>query len=218
MILTLLCMTAYAEDNEANSDSAAPDQAEYIRLTEEMENQAARNNWAAVERNFRQLEDTDHPIDPVVWITAAHSARDRGDITSANARLKQADALTDDEAVDDWLQEILNGYGQVWLAADLTDNYRLRAVEMPFAPEQRKAVEFAQQEVFETSSFQGLLPNGKYVFEPYEPDLADHRYEFEASRTNPRKFDVRTHDVPTRRERRKRAKIDRKVARREAAD
>ncbi len=202
---------AYAAD--PGSDLTTPEgrQAEYVRLAEEMARQAKRNNWVAVERTYGKLDAMGLPHTFTVLWNAAHAARNQGNILAARERLKAAAKIEEKKELTDWLWDIQQDYGPVMVAADLPANYRLVPKKMPFEPEKRKAVEFGVEKVLEDSYFDGLLPRGIYTFEPLNAaDDSPRSFQF-TLRADRQRFDLRTHEEPTRADRRKRARIDRKL-------
>lgn len=177
-----------------------------------MDRMAEAGNWLAVERSFGRLDALGSPHTFDVLVNAAFSARERGDITLARKRLHDADALGDDPQVDEWLWTIEKDYAFVLVAADLMANYRLLPEQMPFSPEHRRAVQFAMQKVEHDGIFNGLLPKGAYRFEPVVPSERARTYAFDL-RTERKSIDLRTKEGPTKRDRRRRARLDRKLAR-----
>lgn len=169
-------------------------------------------NWPAVERSFVRLEAMGFPHTFKVLVNAAYSAREIGDIALAKERLHAARTLEADKAVDEWLWSIQQEYAPLMVAADLTDNYRLIPGAMPFSPEHRRAVEFAVEKVEEDGRFDGLLPKGTYTFEPFDESAPRPSFTFDLTHERP-SVDLRTHPGPTKRDRRKRARIDKKMAR-----
>ncbi|MCB9674097.1 MAG: hypothetical protein H6737_03220 [Alphaproteobacteria bacterium] len=214
----LALSSAYAGESATDLTSPEGRQAEYVRLAEEMYRATKRNNWTAVERLYGQLDEMGMPHTFQVLTNAAHAARNRGDITTARVRLIEASRIQDSKEIKDWLWDIQNDFGPVKLAADLPANYRLECPGMPFEPLHRKAVEFAQQEIMEKSYFEGILPRTDYVFRPYgESDESRRTFKF-SLRADKQTFDLRTHDEPTRADRKKRERIDRKIAKQEARE
>ncbi len=178
MIITLFsylltCSAALAADDTDPSDAtaaAATDtaaQAEYIRLSQELEKLATRNAWPGVVRTYDALIATKVPPKFEDHLFGAHGARAVGDITSVRQRLLLANDLREDREVIDWLWEIDSTYGQVFLACD-PGKGELKAESMPFDPDQSHAVSFAAAKVVETGIFEGYLPQGKYYFSDME--------------------------------------------------
>lgn len=145
----------------AATDTAA--QAEYIRLSQELEKLATRNAWPGVVRTYDALIATGVAPKFEDHLIGAHGARAIGDITSARQRLLLANELREEREVIDWLWEIDSTYGQVYLACDAGKG-QLQAEAMPFDPDQAHAVEFAAAKVLENGVFEGYLPQGKYFF------------------------------------------------------
>lgn len=193
------------------ADAPGRPPAEYQRLSDEMVRMAKAGNWTAVERSFSRMETIGHPHTFRVLVNAAHAARERGDIGLARERLLEADQLETDPDVKQWLWSIQQDYAPVFVAADLPANYRLVPAAMPFVPDKRRAVLFAQGQVVEDSAFKGLLPKGQYTFRPFEEEGGGHVFTFDLRRERPT-IDLRTRETPTRRDRRRRARIDKRLA------
>ena len=145
------------------AEASEVDQAEYRRLSSEMEKLAARNAWAGVERMYENCLSTGYELSFENHMTGAHAARALGDVTSARARLMRAHRIREERQIVDWLWEIDSNYGRVFLAAD-AGKVELRVHEMPFNPDQAKGVEFARAQVDLLGLFDGYLPAGKYTF------------------------------------------------------
>ena len=161
MILKLLLFSLWAAPAAADEVNLA----EYTRLQQELEKLASRNAWAGVERTYTAMLATGATLGHNDHVAGAHSARAMGNITAARERLMRANEITEDREILDWLWEIDSNYGRVFLAADKgSKNAVLSCTAMPFNPDQRRAVEFAQQLVTETGVFDGYLPQGAYQF------------------------------------------------------
>lgn len=173
LMLLLGLGAAHAGDAADTSDGAADatgvdaKQAEYIRLSQELEKLATRNAWAGVERTYGLIVQTGVTPSFQDHVFGAHAARAVGDVTSARSRLLKANEIKEDREVLDWLWEIDSNYGLVTLLAD-RGSIELKAEVMPFEPDQAMAVQFAQGRVTETGEFEGYLPQGKYWFGPHE--------------------------------------------------
>jgi hypothetical protein len=189
--------------------------AEYQRLSEDMARMAKVGNWSAVERSFRRLDaiSQDHPFK--VLVAAAYSARETGNVALVRDRLQQAAALQADEDVQNWLFSLQEKYVAVTLAADLADDMRLFPKQMPFAPEERAAVQFAMQTVEDEAMFVGLLPKGEYTFRPIDTTEGPYVLPFDLAKER-HTIDLRTHKHGTARDRRKRKRLDRKRAKADA--
>ena len=143
--------------------SAQEQQAEYVRLSNEMAKLAARNAWTGVERIYLDLVALGWELGFDDYVSGAHAARDMGNITAVKRRLVAATEIREDDDITDWLFEIDGNYGRVNVAADKGKS-SLTAKVMPFSPEHRKAIEYAIAQVAETGSYEGLLPAGDYSF------------------------------------------------------
>jgi hypothetical protein len=145
------------------TSATVPDVAEYRRLSQELEKLITRNAWAGVERTYLALVATGVPPSFEDHLAGAHSARAIGDVLDARNRLIAANEIREDHAVVDWLWDIDSNYNRVFLACDVGAR-TLEPGEMPFDPNQRRAVEFAQNELATTGIFDGYLPSGQYAF------------------------------------------------------
>ncbi|MEC7947981.1 MAG: hypothetical protein VX265_10460 [Myxococcota bacterium] len=157
----LLLATIHAVPAHAGGDVAA---AEHDRVADEMERLAERKIWAGVERNFRELESLDASLTFDDLLIGAHAARELGDVASAYARLKAASGIKSTREIVSWLSDIDNNYGHVDLVAVPARSAELSAVQMPFDPNQRRAVDAAVKRSKQDGAFRGLLPAGGYSF------------------------------------------------------
>ncbi len=144
--------------------------AEHIRLTEEMRRLSKRNAWKGVEAAFLELEVLRDKRDVVLtyedyWL-GAQSARAMGDINAVYGRLKLAAKVEGSREVIEWLSDLDGNYGQVDIASKKKADVTLTPAAMPFAPDQRAAIEAAQAAVVEEGEYEGLLPKGEYSFGP----------------------------------------------------
>jgi hypothetical protein len=166
----------------APSAALACDSAEKLRLSDEQKKLAARNAWAGVERQYELLQETKCELSYDNFFLGAESARMLGKVYEQYERLKLALDVApakDDNGADpkpgitDSLSAIEGAYARVEIRGDPRRRPVLSRPEMPFAPDQRKAVEYAQVVMAETGSFKGMLPFGGYVVgEDVEFDVA----------------------------------------------
>ncbi|MEE2750531.1 MAG: hypothetical protein VX519_03810, partial [Myxococcota bacterium] len=143
--------------------------AEHARLTEEMRALAARNTWEGVEKDFLELvalQDRGEVLTAEEWRLGAQAARGVGNMTACRDRLVSALEGSSDEEAESWLAQIDGTYGRVKLSADKTllPRPKLSAQVMPFIPDQRKSIEFAQAIVEDEMDYEGLLPRGFYNY------------------------------------------------------
>jgi len=154
---SLLGPPAYAVD---------ADQAEHTRLTAEMKKLAARSAWRGVEESYQRLVTLSK--DGLVltyedYLVGAQAAGALGHIADAYDRLRDAAKLDGKLEVVEWMEEIEQNFGSVALSSARKEPVELTADQMPFAPDRRAAIAFAQSEVAETGKFSGLLPAGSYA-------------------------------------------------------
>ena len=156
-------------------------EAEHTRLSEEMRMLASRNAWRGVEDSYGKLEalhdrGVELSVDDV-WF-GAQAARSLGDLSTAYTRLKTAQSLGSNEAIDQWVADIESSYGPVELSVDshYEGSFALVPAEMPFDPEGRGAIESAQKSIADTRAYSGLLPLGRY-------ELGDRSFEVGADGT-----------------------------------
>ena len=138
-------------------------EAEYYRLRDELQVFAAKNAWTAVERVFRKIKKTGHPLSQPDWLAGARSAQFVGNVKATHVRLSRAIALKEDQVVLDWLWAIDREYGKLFVAADV-GVATLEPEKTPFDPTHKKAILFAQSRVNEAGVFDGYLPEGVYHF------------------------------------------------------
>ena len=138
-------------------------EAEYYRLRDELQVFASKNAWTAVERVFRKIKKTEHPLGQLDWLAGARSAQFLGNVKATYFRLSKAINIAEDQMVLDWLWAIDQEYGQLFVAADV-GTATLEPEKTPFDPTHKKAISFAQSRVNETGVFDGYLPEGVYHF------------------------------------------------------
>jgi len=171
--------------------------AEHQRLADELQRLVARQVWVGAEEKYRACEALGYPLEFRDLLNGAYAARGLGDMASAYARLKQAATLQASREVVDWLWALDTTYGKVVLTTNPPKPVKLRVDSMPFAPDQRAAVEFAIARLLEDGSFDGLLPSGWYALgnAPFKvvPGVT---VQIEASTKKPRNRDVRAQEPP----------------------
>ncbi len=146
--------------------------AELSRLSQDMEKLAKRNAWKGVVRKYHEALELDLPILPWVHMLAYEAARNEGDMTLARqavVRASEAEVGKDPKQAEarDQATEQLAGldaaYGLVKIEVSSKRIPALVRPEMPFAMDQRKAIEVAQAMLAQEHSFQGVLPLGRYM-------------------------------------------------------
>ena len=150
--------------------------AEYHRLAHDLQVLAARNAWSGVERTYDRIEATGVPMQFEELIAGAHSARVQGDTRAARDRLRAASRQREERDVLEWMWEIDQSYGQVFLVCEVVKKRQpeLTRALMPFDPNHRRAVEFAIERLREVCLFDGLLPAGDYEFGHYSFTVHPH--------------------------------------------
>lgn len=153
---------------EAKKDETA----ELSRLSQDMERLTSRNAWKGVVRKYREALELDLPIQPWLHMLAFEAARNQGDMTLARqalVRASTAEVGTDaeqtqarDQAIEQ-LSALDAAYGPVKIVVSAKRIPALVRPEMPFAMDQRTAIEVAQALLAEQRAFEGILPLGRYM-------------------------------------------------------
>lgn len=157
-VLLLLCALA-----GAGAQAGEREQAEAERLIDEINTFAERQAWRGVERSYEELlAMPDVEVPAAVHLTAAQAARSTGDIQGCLDRLLRAQRIERTDELDAWINEINENYGRVELLTVPPRPVELRVGAMPFAPDQRQAVELAIRLLAEEGVFVGMLPVGSY--------------------------------------------------------
>lgn len=138
------------------------DQAEAYRVEQEIKRLAERNAWAGVESAYEELLKLDAQVSVEIHNVGAQSARFLGKTYEVYQRLERANAIepTDQTTAD--LEGFNLSYGRVRIKGSARRRAELTREAMPFPPDQRKSIEWAQRVVAETGSFEGMLPLGEY--------------------------------------------------------
>lgn len=164
----LFCSPALAGGDGVVDESSADgvsSQAEYVRLSDEMEKLATRNAWAGVERIYATLQAAGHALTFEDHVRGAHAARAVGNVGGVRHRLEAANqAKAEDRETIDWMWDIDSKYGKVRLACDLGTGVTLEIEQMPFNPDHQRAVEYGRTQIAEECLLEGYLPAGTYTF------------------------------------------------------
>lgn len=149
---TLLPEQAVAQDNRA----------ERLRISEEMKKLAQRNAWQGVERKYAELRALrmDLPVDD--HLLGAQSARFLGKTFEVYNRLSRAYEITEDPEILQEMNTIDSQFGRIELKGSERFLPRIEPKVMPFAPDARKSIEWANEVMTNTGSFKGMLPAGEY--------------------------------------------------------
>ena len=148
--------------------SPSVENAERMRLADEMRSLARREQWPGVDRKYRDMlrlkkatpSFNDHNL-------GAQAAYNLGNIAGTHRRLNRALAVKKDEKASEWLAEISAGFFAVEI--NIHKRYEgqrgLIANPMPIVPEKASAVIWAQRRLKAKGSFKGMLPAGEYTID-----------------------------------------------------
>lgn len=145
---------AYAQD--------AQTLAEKHRLVEEMKKLATRNAWGGVERSYLSLVDLRLPIEFDVHFLGAEAARSLGKTYPMYRRLERAAELDPQPEVLQTIKAMEKAYGRLRIVGNPRWKAELVRPSMPFAPDERKSIEFARSILLESGNFEGMVPVGDY--------------------------------------------------------
>jgi hypothetical protein len=162
-VLKLLLLLLLALNGAWAQSSGQERLAEYERLSQEMTLRASRNAWEGVERAYQAMLETGIPPTAEEFHLGAQAAAKLGDVASTRARLILALEVFDSQEFRDWIHAIDTSYGPVSLKGD-PGRVELLVDQLPFDPAKASAIQFAQDQIAETGSYEGLLPGGTYQF------------------------------------------------------
>jgi hypothetical protein len=150
--------------------------AEVVRLSAEMEKLAKRNAWKGVEKAYKEIEKLGFRglSDPAfIHEMGSQAATTLGDTQARLIRLKRAGLAGGEESVEGALDHLEEEWGEVNIRPARPPETRqekkdfagpkLQLEQMPFAPDQRKALEAAMAQIEATGIYKGLLPLGAYT-------------------------------------------------------
>ena len=165
LLLTLALAGRPVLAQEEGAEAAA----EQVRLREELRRLGGRQAWAGVEtllQKMSALVAEGEPLQAGDLDIGADAARARGDLALARKRWEAAQALSPSEGRAGNLADLEARFGVVSLGiSDRWDGERaLELSELPFAPDERAALTFAQEALDTRGVFLGLLPPGRYSF------------------------------------------------------
>lgn len=143
------------------------EQAEYRRLSGEMEMLGQRAQWKGVSKHFMKMQQLNVSIEEKDYLLAAQAAQELGHMRIASEHLRAAVNLNPSKKTQRWLSEIDEGYGNVELRLLTKGEPKLEAHGYPVDPVKRNVIHFAQQTLLETDEFVGMLPVGNYTFIDY---------------------------------------------------
>ena len=164
MLAVLLALMIAQAPAEEGSEPDAATMAEYYRLSDEMKKLSKRQIWEGVERHYESLEELHVPLDYDDYVAGAMAARHQGEVMVAYERLQEAAKLNGTREVIEWLWSIDTAYGRVSLCTQPVAPSQLSVQVMPLLPDQRAAIDAAVRKVEEVGCYDGMLPEGEYVF------------------------------------------------------
>lgn len=147
------------------------DQAEKVRLAEDMKRLSRRNAWRGVDEAYLKLmalSEKGVALDHADHVLGADASIALGDVSAAYERLKRATVPRASEDVAQRIAAIEAVFGvvRVTIEPKYVGAFELSVAEMPFAADQRNAVTKAQGAITTTRSYEGLLPFGSYTLGP----------------------------------------------------
>jgi hypothetical protein len=138
------------------------DEGERARLANESRDLAKRNAWSGVERAYNNLLATGCSLSFDDHELGAESAEKLGKTFQVYERLAVAREIDQRSKIVEEMESINQQFGRVRIKGDPRFRPELVRESMPFAPNQRKSIEYAMQVVANTGSFEGMLPRGEY--------------------------------------------------------
>lgn len=147
--------------------AASVEAAEHVRLSEEMRKLAQRNLWSAVDQQYRSLaalEAKGEVLTVREHELGAQAARNLGDIAAAEERYHKAARAGGSPEIIAAIEELERVFGPLRISIDpkYTGDRVLIPAEMPFAPDQRAALDFANRQLA-AGGFDGMLMAGTYT-------------------------------------------------------
>jgi len=146
-------------------------EAEQYRLRSELATLAEKNAWSGVERTYVALAALGLPLSLEDMTLGALAARHGGDLRAAYERLQRAVQLPPEDAQSTAyaeakaaIEDIKSRYNFVHVVVyDTRKKFpNVERPELPFSPEDQRAIAFAQERIATTRAFMGLLPVGSY--------------------------------------------------------
>lgn len=153
----------------------ACDTGERLRLSDEIKRLQQKNVFPGVERKFNELEDIGcyEELTPEILMAGGRAARELGKTFEMFSRFSDANAKEENGEATENMQGILNTYGRVDIKGSARKRAALVREQMPFPPDQRKSIAYAQSVMEGRGSFRGMLPVGEY-------QVADQTFTVEA--------------------------------------
>jgi hypothetical protein len=137
----------------------------YVQLQEEIGQFLRRNAWKGVEAAYQEMLGLGEQGVPVLCedhLHGARAARQLGNAAAVHQRLMLAVHAAPSEEAVQWLNDLEHNYGRVSIRVQGREPTPLEPAAMPFAPDRRAAVLYAQEQLEDHAVFEGLLPAGVY--------------------------------------------------------
>lgn len=144
------------------------EQAEYRRLSGEMEMLGQRDQWKGVSKHFDKMIQLDVRIKEKDYLLAAQASQELGQMRAAVNHLRAAFEINPSKRTLNWLSEIEESYGNVELRLLTKGEPNLKVHGHYVDPIKRNVITVAQQSLEENREFVGMLPKGTYTFIDYE--------------------------------------------------
>lgn len=138
--------------------------AEYKRLSQEMNRHVSRQRWDKASRVFWEIKGLGVDITYDDWYLAAEINQEVGIIAQTKECLREAYELRSTTQVEDWRKLIEDQYGDVVLEVKSNDDFDFSPKFEMSDPVKRNAVAYAKTQLEEERSFSGMLPIGSYHF------------------------------------------------------
>ena len=159
LLLTTTVVIGVPMDAMAQSAEA---EAERRRLRGELERRAQRGAWEGVESVYHRMLALGVELEFDSHMLGAQAAGSLGKTWERYQRLERARELQEEQEILDNLTALDAGYGRVRLRGNPRWDVIFSRPSMPFAPDQRKSVEYGTFVMAEGGEFEGMLPVGDY--------------------------------------------------------
>lgn len=146
--------------------SVEEEQAEMVRIYEDMLKFEKRGNWDAIERKYLEIltykkGEATHSMHAL----AAQASNTTGDVGKTRIRLERALAAEEIPETKGWLDSITANFVavEISVASSYEIPPELQIANMPFFPDQQQAITFASKKLAANGKFKGMLPLGEYT-------------------------------------------------------
>ena len=142
----------------------ACDAGERLRLSDEIKRLQQKNVTAGVERKFNELEEIGCYADltPEVLMAGGRAAQELGKTFEMFERFSAALEKEENAEAQQMVEGTLNFFGRVDIRGSARKRAALIREAMPYPPDQRNSIAYAQRVMEGRGSFRGMLPAGEY--------------------------------------------------------